>query len=98
MREGKVVFTYNKNLLPTYDVFDEARYFESGDKVGIFDIMGTKIGITICEDMWTIKGFNPFKYSKDPVSELANRGAQIIINISASPYFAKKIHQVKKIN
>ncbi len=97
MKDGKILSSYNKNLLPTYDVFDEARYFEPGQGVGIFNIKDMKIGVTICEDIWTIDELNLCSYSKDPVSELADNQVDLIINIAASPYFAGKINQIKKI-
>ncbi len=95
--KGKKQYEYHKRLLPTYDVFDEARYFEPGEGVGVVNIGGLRIGLTICEDIWTEKGFNPFEYRVNPVEELIDVGVDIIINISASPYYIKKIEEVKKL-
>tara|TARA_B100001123_G_C15345926_1_gene1037273 strand:+ start:34769 stop:36376 length:1608 start_codon:yes stop_codon:yes gene_type:complete len=83
-RNGEIVFIYDKMLLPTYDVFDEDRYFSPGKNVGLteVDIGGRpkKIGIQICEDLWDMD------YELKVTNELAQRGAQMIINISASPF------------
>ena len=81
---GQVVDHYKKILLPTYDVFDEDRYFKSGDQPVIVEIsIGSKIkkiGLQICEDLWD------HTYSRNLVDQLKNAGAELIINISASPY------------
>jgi NAD+ synthase (glutamine-hydrolysing) len=77
----------HKMLLPTYDVFDEGRYFEPGKSSPVFEFCGRKIGVSICEDIWndpTYWGGTP--YPLDPVLEQAEAGAEILINISASPY------------
>ncbi len=94
--QGKERLEYHKRLLPTYDVFDEARYFEPGEEVGIIEHAGVNIGITICEDMWTEKGFYPYEYKVKPVSELTEK-VDIVVNISASPYYVKKIEEVKRL-
>ncbi len=85
--EGRVVFEQSKMLLPTYDVFDESRYFQPGDKHYVYGLGREQLGITICEDAWNDKTFwsNPL-YSRDPVSELVTQGTSLLINISASPY------------
>ena len=89
--KGKVVFTQDKILLPSYDVFDETRYFTPGDKPKIFEFKGEKLGIMVCEDAWMVPGFSESeKYHIDPVSILAKQGASILINISASPFHADK--------
>ena len=85
--DGKVVHECQKRLLPTYDIFDETRYFEPGQKTDTFNYKGRTIGLTICEDVWNDKDF--FKrriYHTDPVPVLIQNGADLIINISASPY------------
>lgn len=85
-REGKIEGTYAKNLLPTYDVFDEGRYFEPGTKAGIWKVQ-KKIGISICEDSWNDKLFWEKRlYPRDPIEEQVNQGADFLLNISASPY------------
>ena len=84
VRNGEILFVYDKMFLPTYDVFDEDRYFTPGKNVGVteVDIGGTlkKIGIQICEDLWDID------YELKVSNELAQNGAEVIINISASPF------------
>jgi NAD+ synthase (glutamine-hydrolysing) len=75
-----------KTLLPTYDVFDEARYFEAASDQEPIELLGTKIGITICEDIWTDKYLKWDFYPQDPVSALVSKGARAILNLSSSPY------------
>ena len=86
---GEIVSHYKKRLLPTYDVFDEARYFAAGNKYCIVELAidgkNTKIGLQICEDLWDKN------YSCDLAKELKESGAEIIINISASPYRVDKL-------
>ena len=86
---GEIVSHYKKRLLPTYDVFDEARYFAAGNKHCIVELAidgkNTKIGLQICEDLWDKN------YSCDLAKELKESGAEIIINISASPYRVDKL-------
>ncbi|HUX09366.1 MAG TPA: NAD+ synthase [Terriglobia bacterium] len=89
---GKVLLDYVKILLPFYDVFDESRYFEPGNTVGIFDLEGVRIGITICEDIWNDKNFwRKRLYSRDPVEEITKAGARLLLNIASSPYGQEKI-------
>ncbi|HEX3377257.1 MAG TPA: NAD+ synthase [Candidatus Acidoferrales bacterium] len=87
LANGKVEFVQHKMLLPTYDVFDESRYFQPAAAQNVFLFGGQKLGITICEDIWNDKTFwaKPL-YERDPVSELAAQHASMIINISGSPY------------
>jgi NAD+ synthase/NAD+ synthase (glutamine-hydrolysing) len=88
---GKVVFEQSKMLLPTYDVFDESRYFQPAEKQCVYDFDGQKLGITICEDVWNDKNFWAVQlYDRDPVTELAGQGTEVLINISASPYTIDK--------
>jgi NAD+ synthetase len=87
LQKGKIIWCTAKSLLPTYDVFDEDRYFEPGKKVEPFVFNGRKLGITICEDIWNDEDFWPERlYRRDPVRELIAQGAEIILNISASPW------------
>ena len=84
---GKVTWRTAKSLLPTYDVFDEDRYFEPAPQVEPFVFQGRKIGITICEDIWNDEDFWPERiYRRDPVRELIAQGAELIFNLSASPW------------
>lgn len=98
IRNGRIEFIQSKRLLPTYDVFDEHRNFTSADDQRVCTFMGECIGITICEDIWNShKYWNNHHqldpYRVDPVTELVRQGAEIIINISASPYHTNKIIQ-----
>ena len=87
-----------KQLLPTYDVFDEARYFEADDRPGIArTINGSfELGVTVCEDAWQVSGETPSEYNVDPIEQLAEWGRQGVkldatVNLSASPYHGDKI-------
>src|SRR3979411_3214847 len=75
-----------KSLLPTYDVFDEDRYFEPAHGTEPFMIAGRKIGVTICEDIWTEHYLPRPLYDVEPVRGLIEKGADIIVNLSASPF------------
>jgi NAD+ synthase (glutamine-hydrolysing) len=86
-RDGKVILEQHKSLLPTYDVFDELRYFEPGRSVGVVDIAGVRAGIAICEDFWFDDEILGTKiYCRNPIDEVARQGAEVILNISASPF------------
>lgn len=88
---GRVVSRSSKVLLPTYDVFDEARYFVPGRHPGVWSTGGVRIGISICEDAWNDKQFwERSRYRRDPVEELASRGIDLLVNVSASPYHEDK--------
>lgn len=85
--DGRVLHKVRKRLLPTYDVFDERRYFEPGGESNPVMWNGVRLGITICEDMWNDKEvFESRKYRVDPVADLCEQGAELLINISASPF------------
>lgn len=88
---GEIQFVQHKMLLPTYDVFDESRYFQPAAAQNAFSLGGQNLGITICEDIWNDKTFwaKPL-YERDPVAELVAKGANVIINISGSPYTIHK--------
>jgi NAD+ synthase (glutamine-hydrolysing) len=93
LQNGGIVWRQRKSLLPTYDVFDEDRYFEPAAQGGVapFVFNDRKIGITICEDIWNDEDFWPERlYRRDPVKELIAQGADLILNISASPWHAGK--------
>jgi len=88
---GRIVFEQHKMLLPTYDVFDESRYFQPAPCQQVFSFGGEKLGITICEDIWNDKTFWAKRlYEADPVIDLVGQGAGVIINLSASPYTIEK--------
>lgn len=87
LREGKIEFIQSKMLLPTYDVFDEARYFAPAARQDLFHFAEWQVALTICEDAWNDKTFWPRRlYSVDPVEQLMGAGANILINVAASPF------------
>ncbi len=87
LQEGRVDRIIRKRLLPTYDVFDESRYFEPGQECILFQLNGIHIGLSICEDIWNDESILGRKlYNIDPIQELAHKGAELLINISSSPY------------
>ncbi len=89
--EGNVQEIIHKTLLPSYDVFDEERYFERAAEVRVVRFCGRPIGISICEDAWNSQEFWPKPlYRTDPIRNLVDRGASLIINISASPFEVDK--------
>jgi NAD+ synthase (glutamine-hydrolysing) len=83
--EGKVMHTQHKSLLPTYDIFDEYRYFEPGKTFQVATFKGKKIAITICEDIWNIGNENPL-YTVCPLDEMQHQQPDFIVNLSASPF------------
>ncbi|QQE12634.1 NAD+ synthase [Planctomycetota bacterium] len=90
-RDGKIVNHHVKTLLPTYDVFDERRYFEPGDHLVISEVKGQNIGVSICEDLWNEQAiFERPLYEINPIDQIADHGADIIINAAASPYVLGK--------
>ncbi|MEQ8768615.1 MAG: NAD+ synthase [Planctomycetota bacterium] len=89
IENGSIRGVHRKMLLPTYDVFDEDRYFETGRTPLVVEYGGRKIGITICEDVWT-DGLSRSLYEVDPVAELKKQGAELAINLSSSPFEVEK--------
>jgi len=89
---GKVQFVQHKSLIPNYDVFDEMRYFDPAKSIDVYEFKGEKLGISICEDIWNDADYwYKQRYSYDPVKDLIEKKASLIINISASPYsFGKR--------
>jgi NAD+ synthase (glutamine-hydrolysing) len=88
---GKIIRQINKSLLPTYDVFDEARYFDMSSSIEPVDYKGEKLGISICEDAWNDRELWTQRcYTTDPIEVLAGKGATLFINISASPFYVGK--------
>ncbi|PYK06251.1 MAG: NAD(+) synthase [Verrucomicrobia bacterium] len=90
LERGKPIRKAHKSLLPTYDVFDEDRYFEPAGRVEPFDLCGKKLGVTICEDIWTEHYLPRPLYDVEPVRSLIEQGAEIIVNLSASPFSLHK--------
>ncbi|HKQ87460.1 MAG TPA: NAD+ synthase [Candidatus Acidoferrales bacterium] len=84
---GQILFEQRKMLLPTYDVFDETRYFQRAHTQFVFPFSKETLGITICEDTWNDKTFWKQRlYERDPVAEIAAKGSTVLLNISSSPY------------
>jgi NAD+ synthase (glutamine-hydrolysing) len=91
LRDGKIAFVQSKRLLPTYDVFDEMRNFAPADHQELVKYEDHDLALTICEDAWNDKDFwNRRMYGVDPVEELVGAGGDLLLNISASPYFLGK--------
>ena len=87
IQNGKITATRTKSLLPTYDVFDEDRYFEPAAENAPVELNGRRLGLTICEDVWNDEDFwDDRRYRANPVESLVEQGAEILINISASPW------------
>ena len=94
-RDGEQVFRYAKHLLPTYNIFDEARHFEPGTRTAPWMMGDTKIGLLICEDAWN-DGDDPL-YKDNPVEDLVKNGARILISLNASPSNLGKIEQRNRV-
>jgi NAD+ synthase (glutamine-hydrolysing) len=91
LRDGKIQFVQSKILLPTYDVFDEVRYFDPAASQKTYPLAGKQLALTICEDAWNDKHFwHRRLYSIDPVDDLLHAGGNLVLNISASPYHMGK--------
>ncbi len=90
LENGKIQHRIWKTLLPTYDVFDERRYFEPGDASEPILWNGRRIGVTICEDIWTEDYLQRPFYDRDPVEELCAKGIDLLLNLSASPFHLGK--------
>jgi NAD+ synthase (glutamine-hydrolysing) len=91
MHHGSLTQRFRKALLPTYDVFDEDRYFEPFHGPQVLELGGRRIGISICEDIWNDRDFwQRRRYHHDPIQELVRAGAEAIVNLSASPFSAGK--------
>ena len=92
--KGKISQTFHKRLLPTYDVFDETRYFIPGQKEFFTQLKGKNIAVTICEDIWN---FNNDFYDQDPIEEISKSQTDLLINLSASPWFIGKENERNEI-
>jgi len=91
LRDGRVEKTFHKTLLPTYDVFDEDRYFEPACEPQVLELDEITLGVSICEDIWNDRDFwRCRRYHTDPIEELVAAGARAIINLSASPFTVGK--------
>ena len=98
LREGKILGRGGKRLLPTYDVFDETRYFEPAAQSLRFQLHECRIGVTVCEDLWNVGDVEGVpRYAQDPAAELAALGVDVLVNISASPYTLNKRAVRRKI-
>ncbi len=83
---GKLAAVHVKTLLPTYDVFDETRYFRPGPRPAPLELAGRRVGVSICEDLWDRPALGRALYESDPLAALKQAGAQVIVNMSASPF------------
>ena len=90
LQQGQPIRKVFKTRLPTYDVFDEARYFEPATHQETFELAGRRVGTTICEDIWTEEFLKRDLYHQDPVANLVDQGAEIIVNLSSSPFHVGK--------
>jgi len=100
VRDGDLIAHYDKRLLPTYDVFDEDRYFEPGAEPVVFEHAGMRFGLTICEDLWRgedIGQHERYAGEPDPVTDCVRAGAQVILSPSASPFVLGKPHRHRDI-
>lgn len=92
-QRGEIAVIGRKCLLPTYDVFDEDRYFEAAREPAIVTFAGKKIGLTICEDIWKNPAIDTSRlYRADPIASLASKGVDLVLNLSASPWHHSKGH------
>ncbi|MBN1773465.1 MAG: NAD+ synthase [Deltaproteobacteria bacterium] len=90
LERGRVAGVYRKRLLPTYDVFDEDRHFEPGTAPCVFEHAGRRVGVTICEDLWTAGTDEAVRHRADPLAETRAAGAELVVNLSASPFTLAK--------
>lgn len=90
LENGKIQHRIWKTLLPTYDVFDERRYFEPGDASEPIVWSGHRIGVSICEDIWTEDQFQRPFYDRDPVREFSEKNIDLLLNLSSSPFHLGK--------
>lgn len=100
LARGRITHRYDKQLLPTYDVFDEDRYFRAGSAAVMIDVAGVRIGLSICEDLWKgadIGAGDRYKERTDPVEAMVTAGARVIVNPSASPFVLGKSDRQREI-
>lgn len=96
LADGEVKFIQNKTLLPTYDIFDEYRYFEPASEFGVVNYKGKRIALTICEDIWNIGNENPL-YTICPMDEMMPYQPDFMLNLSASPFSYKQAAERKHV-
>lgn len=98
LADGEIHFVQHKTLLPTYDIFDEYRYFEPASEWKVLEYKGRRIALTICEDLWNVGNENPL-YKVCPMDEMMDQGPELILNVSASPFAfdhaAGRLHVLK---
>jgi NAD+ synthetase len=97
LQHGRIMARRTKTLLPTYDVFDEDRYFEPARENAPVDILGKRIGITLCEDIWTERFLPRALYGRSPLKSLAEAGAELVLNLSASPFCIGKAQRRERM-
>jgi NAD+ synthase (glutamine-hydrolysing) len=98
LQRGRILSIHRKSLLPTYDVFDEWRYFEPATSVACAVVDGRRIGVSVCEDIWNDADFWPRRlYREDPIEKLVTDGAELIVNVSACPYTMEKRHLIPRM-
>ena len=90
LHNGRIIHTWRKQLLPTYDIFDDARYFEPGGPQSVIEFQGRRLGVAICEDLLAEQLFAKPLYANDPVADAHRNRADLLINITASPYHHDK--------
>lgn len=90
IKNGTIIGTYQKHLLPFYDVFDEGRYYEPGKEILVLKIAGQRVGFCICEDVWNDKGADGYSYNDNPIQRYRDVGVNVIVNISSSPFVVGK--------
>ena len=93
IHRGEMIRTYQKQLLPFYDVFDELRYFEAGMDIATFEVKGRKIGLAICEDLWNDKNADDYNYENNPLEQYRRSGTDIILSLNSSPFVQGKCLQ-----
>lgn len=94
IEDGELLGFQDKTLLPTYDVFDERRYFEPSSETKLWHLRGKKVAVTICEDLWQHSNLVKFTtYNRDPVEELADLYPDLVLNLSASPFSISKLNK-----
>jgi len=90
IHQGEIIENYQKQLLPFYDVFDELRYFEPGDRLSVLEIADRRVGLAICEDLWNDKDSDDYNYSNNPMNKYREVGVDTIISLNSSPYIQDK--------